>query len=105
LSANALNVRDTQFPTTPVICVNSLHIAARYVARGSTVGRDAAYESVRIAANAGKTFREIDRDVIELLLDHVSDSQVIRTYNRAQRFAKRVHAARWWDAQLANNPE
>ena len=43
---------------------------------------------------------EIDRDVIELLLDHVSDSQVIRTYNRAQRFAKRAEAARWWDAQL-----
>jgi integrase len=45
---------------------------------------------------------EIDRDVIELLLDHVSDSQVIRAYNRAQRFEKRVAAAEWWDAQLAN---
>jgi integrase len=50
-----------------------------------------------LARDAG----EIDRDVIELLLDHVSDSQVIRTYNRAQRFAKRVQAARWWDSQLS----
>ena len=31
---------------------------------------------------------EIDRDVIELLLDHMSDSQVIRAHNRAQRLAK-----------------
>jgi len=38
---------------------------------------------------------EIDRDMIELLLHHVSDSQVIWTYNRAQRFAKRVRAANW----------
>jgi integrase len=44
---------------------------------------------------------EIDRDVIELLLDHVSDSQVIRTYNRAQRFAQRIRAAEWWDGELA----
>lgn len=46
---------------------------------------------------------EIDRDVIELLLDHVSDSRVIRTYNRAQRFAKRIEAARWWDSQLTSH--
>jgi integrase len=46
---------------------------------------------------------EIDRDVIELLLDHVSDSHVIRTYNRAQRFSKRVQAAAWWDGQLIGN--
>ena len=44
---------------------------------------------------------EIDRDVIELMLDHVSDSQVIRTYNRAQRFAQRVRAAEWWDQELS----
>jgi integrase len=43
---------------------------------------------------------ELDRDVIELLLDHVSDSQVIRTYNRAQRFRHRVEAAAWWDHEL-----
>jgi integrase len=53
-----------------------------------------------LARDAG----EIDRDVIELHLDHVSDSQVIRTYNRAQRFDKRVQAARWWDSQLTAAP-
>jgi integrase len=43
---------------------------------------------------------DFDRDVVELALDHISDSRVIRAYNRAQRFDQRVRLARWWDAQL-----
>jgi len=49
-----------------------------------------------LARDAG----EIDRDVIELLLDHMSGSQVIRAYNRARRLARRVSAGEWWDREL-----
>jgi hypothetical protein len=44
---------------------------------------------------------EFERDVVELVLDHVSDSQTVRVYNRAQRFPQRVKLADWWDSQLA----
>jgi integrase len=43
---------------------------------------------------------DVDRDVVELALDHVSDGKVIRAYNRAQRFDQRVRLARWGDLQL-----
>lgn len=46
---------------------------------------------------------EIDGDIIELMLDHVTDSAVIRVYNRAERFAQRLRAAQWWDALLTSH--
>jgi len=43
---------------------------------------------------------EFERDVVELVLDHVSDSQTVRVYNKAQRLPQRVKLAEWWDSQL-----
>ena len=40
------------------------------------------------------------RDVVELTLDHVHDSAVVRAYDRGERRVERIQLAAWWDAQL-----
>jgi integrase len=40
------------------------------------------------------------RDVVELTLDHVHDSAVVRAYDRGERRVERMQLAAWWDAQL-----
>ena len=40
------------------------------------------------------------RDVVELTLDHVHDTEVVRAYDRGERFKERVELMRWWDSQL-----
>jgi integrase len=40
------------------------------------------------------------RDVVELTLDHVHDSAVVRAYDRGERRADRIKLSAWWDAQL-----
>jgi hypothetical protein len=40
------------------------------------------------------------RDVVELTLDHVHDSAVVRAYDRGERRVERIRLAVWWDAQL-----
>ena len=41
------------------------------------------------------------RDAVELVLDHVFDSAVVRAYDRGQRLDERKVIVRWWDANLS----
>jgi integrase len=41
------------------------------------------------------------RDCVELALDHVADSEVVRAYDRGERLAERRKLALWWDAELS----
>jgi integrase len=49
-----------------------------------------------LAKDAGKS-----RDVVELALDHIHDSEVVRAYDRSERLAQRVELMRWWDGELS----
>lgn len=42
----------------------------------------------------------IDREVVELALDHAHDNEVARAYDRGERFTQRIELYRWWGAQL-----
>lgn len=41
-----------------------------------------------------------DRDVVELALDHIHDTAVVRAYDRGERLTQRVRLMRWWGTQL-----
>jgi len=41
-----------------------------------------------------------ERDVVELALDHIHDSEVVRAYDRGKRLEERVRLMHWWDEQL-----
>jgi integrase len=43
-----------------------------------------------------------DKQVIDLALDHVHDSEVARAYDRGERRKQRVELAMWWGKQLAD---
>jgi len=40
------------------------------------------------------------RDVVELALDHAHDNEVVRAYDRGERFAERIKLYQWWGRQL-----
>lgn len=42
----------------------------------------------------------IERDVVELALDHVHDNKVTRAYARGERFARRIQLYEWWGETL-----
>lgn len=42
-----------------------------------------------------------DRDVVELALDHIHDSDVVRAYDRGERLQQRIKLMNWWDGELA----
>lgn len=42
-----------------------------------------------------------ERDVVELALDHIHDTDVVRAYDRGERLEKRIALMSWWDGQLA----
>lgn len=41
-----------------------------------------------------------DRDAVELALDHIHDSDVVRAYDRGERLEQRIKLMNWWDAEL-----
>jgi integrase len=41
-----------------------------------------------------------ERDAVELVLDHVHDSDVVRAYDRGERLEQRKKLMAWWDVQL-----
>lgn len=45
--------------------------------------------------------RGFSKDAVELALDHVADDDVVRAYDRGQRFDERVRLANWWDGELS----
>lgn len=42
-----------------------------------------------------------ERDVVELALDHAHDNEIVRAYDRGERFAQRIELFNWWGAELA----
>lgn len=40
------------------------------------------------------------RDCVELMLDHIHDSQTVRDYDRGERLEERRRLVMWWDANL-----
>ena len=45
------------------------------------------------------------RDALEIQLDHVSSSEIIRAYDRGERFSERIRVAHWWEQQLTSPPK
>lgn len=43
------------------------------------------------------------RDVVELALDHIHDTETVRAYDRGERLAERVRLVQWWDGQLTGS--
>jgi integrase len=41
-----------------------------------------------------------ERDVVELALDHAHDNEVVRAYDRGERYAQRIELYDWWGEQL-----
>ena len=41
-----------------------------------------------------------ERDVVEITLDHVHDTEVVRAYDRGERLEQRIRLANWWSTQL-----
>jgi len=41
-----------------------------------------------------------DRDVVELALDHVHDTEIVRAYDRGERLKERERLMAWWDERL-----
>lgn len=41
-----------------------------------------------------------ERDVVELALDHIHDTDVVRAYDRGERLQERERLMNWWDGQL-----
>ena len=42
-----------------------------------------------------------ERDVVELVLDHIHDNDVVRAYDRGERLEQRIKLMTWWGEQLA----
>lgn len=42
-----------------------------------------------------------ERDVVELALDHAHDIEVVRAYDRGERFEQRIALYKWWGEQLS----
>lgn len=42
-----------------------------------------------------------ERDVVELALDHAHDNEVVRAYDRGERFGQRIALYKWWGEQLS----
>jgi integrase len=43
-----------------------------------------------------------DRDVVELVLDHIHDNDVVRAYDRGERLEHRIKLMTWWTDELVN---
>lgn len=43
-----------------------------------------------------------ERDVVELALDHAHDNEVVRAYDRGERFEQRIALYKWWGEQLSS---
>ena len=51
---------------------------------------------------ASESPEHFDRDAVNMALDHVHDTEVIRRYDRGERLPERTRLANWWCQQLTN---
>lgn len=70
-----------------------LRVTLSYEGRHSVHGWRASFSTLARDYGFGK-------DVVELALDHVTDSATVRAYDRGERLAERKKLAAWWDAEL-----
>lgn len=43
-----------------------------------------------------------EQDVVELALDHAHGNEVVRAYDRGERFTQRVALYKWWGEKLTH---
>lgn len=71
-----------------------LRVTLGYAGRHSVHGWRASFST--LARDEG-----FSRDVVELTLDHVTDTATVRAYDRGERLVERKKLAAWWDHQLS----
>lgn len=71
----------------------ALRVTLQYEGRHSVHGWRASFST--LARDHG-----FSKDVVELALDHVTDSVTVRAYDRGERLTERKKLAVWWDAEL-----
>jgi integrase len=67
-------------------------------------GWRSAFSTLAKEAKRQNGTRLFEDDAVELALDHIHASAVIRAYDRGQRLEDRIALALWWDAQLNPPP-
>jgi integrase len=72
----------------------ALRVTLGYEGRHSVHGWRASFST--LARDHG-----FSKDVVELALDHVTDSATVRAYDRGERLAERKKLAAWWDGELS----
>jgi integrase len=72
----------------------ALRVTVGYEGRHSVHGWRASFST--LARDHG-----FSKDVVELALDHVTDSTTVRAYDRGERLVERKRLAAWWDEQLS----
>jgi integrase len=73
----------------------ALRVTLGYEGRHSVHGWRASFST--LARDHG-----FSKDVVELALDHVTDSATVRAYDRGERLTERKKLAAWWDAELSS---
>jgi integrase len=71
----------------------ALRVTLGYEGRHSVHGWRASFST--LARDHG-----FSKDVVELALDHVTDSATVRAYDRGERLSERKKLAGWWDSEL-----
>jgi integrase len=72
----------------------ALRVTLQYEGRHSVHGWRASFST--LARDHG-----FSKDVVELALDHVTDSATVRAYDRGERLKERKQLCEWWDAELS----
>lgn len=72
----------------------ALRVTLGYEGRHSVHGWRASFST--LARDHG-----FSKDVVELALDHVTDTATVRAYDRGERLVERKKLAVWWDAELS----
>ena len=85
---------NTGKPITREALEKSLRVTLGMEGKHSVHGWRASFST--LARDAGYS-----RDVVELTLDHIHDTETARAYDRGERLAERLKLMRWWDRELS----